>query len=235
MRDEPQVFYFESPAQPLDFVIGFDTPDFISIFRGIKVIRFCFYLKSIEVHQCSSILVEEIAVCFEVNHPSRFHHFAVMSQEFGRGKPFALLFHLGIRKGNPDFADLFRTEEGRQQLHIGSDESGISQPPFVCGGCTGPDSCPLDIDAYKIFVRKILGKSDRVLSFSTAQFQNNRIIVPKKLVVPVSLEGVRASYQLGIGNLHHIWQSVYICKFRELVFTHGTKLKIREARINKRI
>ena len=110
---------------------------------------------------------------------------AVALHEISGSKPFGRLLHLRVRESEPDFAHLICSKKAVDDFDIRTQKGHILHFRLQRLGSSRPHTGSLYIHSDEVLVGKHASQSDSIFSPTTAQFQDNRMVVLEKLPVPV--------------------------------------------------
>lgn len=171
-------------------------------------------LVAFAVEQPERVAVHEFAVGLEVDHAAWLEDFFVQLQEFGiRHAVFgALVFDLRIGKRDPDLVDFACTEQIVDELDLRAQETDVFHPGFFRSFGPAPETRALDVDSDEVLVRESFGQTDGILAFAATQFQNERLVVLEKILVPFAFEREIARGHFLPCRLHHIRKRLVFLK-----------------------
>src|SRR5699024_245516 len=110
---------------------------------------------------------------------------AVALHEISGSKPFCSLLHLRVRESKPDFTHFIRSKKADYDFGIRTQTGHILHARLQRLGSSRPHTGPFYIHSDEVLFGKHASQSDSIFSPTTAQFQDNGMVVLEKPPVPV--------------------------------------------------
>jgi hypothetical protein len=129
---------------------------------------------------------------------------AVALHEISGSKPFGRLLHLRVRESEPDFAHLICSKKAVDDFDIRTQESNVLHARLQRLGGSRPHAGTLYIHSDEVLFGKHASQSDSIFSPTTAQFQDNGMVVLEKPPVPVPFHVKRHIIHRGIRILENM-------------------------------
>ena len=148
-----------------------------------------------------------------MNNSTIAQEFTISLQEERRCKPLMWIFHLRVRKSQPDFLNFINIKKTVYNFNVGSQECHICQILLKSLLSASVHTSTLDIDSYEIDISKHSSKTNRVFSFSTSQFKYNWIVVMEIFFPPQSFHIKRFVANHRIRILKDIRKCLHLRKF----------------------
>ena len=178
----------------------------------VQVIGHKLYRQIIGFYHVFGVSVHEITVGLEMYQSVGHKKLTVTVHEIGRSKSLGSLLHLRIRESQPDFTHFSRSKEAVDNFDIGTQKSSVFQS-FIQGfGSSCPHTCTFYIYSDKVFVGITSCQSHGIFTATAPQFQYNRIIVLKEILVPFSFHLERNIIYHRIWIFEHMRILRHICK-----------------------
>ena len=108
-------------------------------------------------------------------------------------------------------------------VHQCPDESHVSDSFFGHRFAAPPETSPLQIDANEIGIGIPLSQPEGIFSFSAAQFNHDRVGIPKIPGMPVSVH-FKTLIQIPVRRLKEVLKSKVFVKMDQFFFRHETAL-----------
>ena len=186
----------------------------------IQIFGHKLYRQFVFLYHIAGVSKHKITVGLQMNQSVRLQKLTITFHKVCGSKTFSRFLHLRIRESQPYLTHLTRSKKTVDDFDIGTQKSHIRHAIFQRFRRTGPHTGPFYIYTDKIFIGIHTTQPYGIFTSSASQFQNYRIIVLKKVTVPIPLHIERNVIGHRIRVFKHVRILPHISKFLQFSFSH---------------
>ena len=186
----------------------------------IQIFGHKLYRQFVFLYHIAGVSKHKITVGLQMNQSVRLQKLTITFHKVCGSKTFSRFLHLRIRESQPYLTHLTRSKKTVDDFDIGTQKSHIRHAIFQRFRRTCPHTGSFYVYSDKVLIRIHTSQSHGIFPASASQFKHNRVIILKKVTIPVPFHLKRNIIDHRIGIFKHVRVVTHICKFLQFSFSH---------------